>query len=66
MRIHVNDRAASDRELLVAYDGSLANGAALADAVVQSCEGGLSAISELFGNIMPPVTLSRAGMQFWN
>jgi hypothetical protein len=39
---------------VVAYDDSLANGAALADAVVQSCEGGLSSISELFGNIMPP------------
>jgi hypothetical protein len=39
---------------VVSYDDSLANGAALANAVAQSCEASLPAISALFGGIMPP------------
>jgi hypothetical protein len=39
---------------VVSYDDSLSNGAALANAILAQCEQDLSALSALYGGIMPP------------
>lgn len=41
---------------VVSYDDSLSNGLALADAILARCESDLSALSTLYGGIMPPVS----------
>jgi len=38
---------------VVSYDDSLSNGAALANAILGQCEQDLSALSALYGGIMP-------------
>ena len=46
--------AGQTQNFIVSYDNSLANGATLAQAVLDYCEYDLVRLSMLFGNILPP------------